>query len=74
MVRPARSTTATETLKPMLSHWATAAWAIVCAIASGMFFWVTSPCAVAVDDSAAITAKAADIFDIAGMSVPSFRF
>jgi len=45
--RPPGRATTTETLKPMLSHLVSAALAMVCAIASGIFFWVTSPCAAA---------------------------
>src|SRR5262249_15207401 len=50
-------------LKPMLSHWARAAWAIVCAIASEMFFCVTRPCAATVVESAVAKARPAKILD-----------
>src|SRR6185437_5583397 len=72
--KPSRSTTATETLKPMLSHCASAALAMVCAIASGMFFCVTSPCAATGDDSAAIAAKLAKAFDIGDMNNYPWHF
>src|ERR1700732_895199 len=70
MGNPSRSTTTTETLKPMLSHLVSAALAMVCAIASGIFFWVTSPCAPAADDSTAATAKLARPFEIGNMGYP----
>jgi hypothetical protein len=52
----------------MLSHFASAALAMDCAIASGMFFWVTSPCALADDVSNAVMAKLAKALEIDGMS------
>jgi hypothetical protein len=44
--------------------------AMVCAIASGIFFWVTSPCAAAAVDSTAATAKLARSFEIGDMRHP----
>jgi hypothetical protein len=64
---PSRSTTTTDTLKPMLWHCASAALAMVCASASRIFFWLTSPCAPAADDSTAAMAALARPFEIGDM-------
>src|SRR3984893_2752167 len=61
---PARSTTVTETLNPMLSHWASAALAMACASASEIFFCVTIPCALAGTDTTVAIAKAAQRFKL----------
>src|SRR5580704_15318812 len=74
MGNPSRSTTTTETLKPMLSHLVSAALAMACAIASGIFFWVTRPCAPAADDSATVTATLARPLRIDDMSYPPWPF
>ena len=50
----------------MLSHCASAALAMVCAIATETFFWVRT-CAPAGDDSAAATARLARPFEIGDM-------
>jgi hypothetical protein len=55
---PSRSTTTTDTLKPMLWH---------CARASRIFFWLTSPYAPAADDSTAAMAVLARPFEIGDM-------
>jgi len=49
-----------------------AALAMVCAIASGIFFWVTSPCAAAAVDSTAATAKLARPFEIGDIGIPGY--
>jgi 3-dehydroquinate synthase class II len=51
----------------MLSHWATAAWAIVGAIASEMFFCVTSPCAATAVESVVVRARPARVLAIGDM-------
>src|SRR3974390_2553130 len=72
MVCPPRSTTAADTLNPMLSHLASAASAMASAIPSERFFCVTSPCALASEEQARaaaapvniLTAKFIDVFPI----------
>src|SRR5690242_21724486 len=71
MVRPALSTTATDILKPMLSHWARAPWAMTCAIASGIFFCVTRPSAAAVEAKADVKARPVTILKIRDMDYAS---
>jgi hypothetical protein len=46
---------------------------MVCAMASGMFFWVTRLCATALDDSAAVATMAAIVFDTDDMGIPPLR-
>ena len=54
----------------MLSHFASAALAMVCAIASEMFFWVTTPCAWTGNDSAIAPARATSSFPSDMMNLP----
>src|SRR5664279_697868 len=57
----------------MLWHCASAALAMVCAMANGMFFWVTS-CAPAVDDSSAVAPKTARALQTCNMNQPPWQF
>src|SRR6266705_1935487 len=71
MGRPARSTTVTETLKPISWHFSIAALAIGCAIAREIFRSVTRPCACAGDHSAVASAIAPRIFNVEDMELYS---
>src|SRR5664279_1293563 len=57
----------------MLWHCASAALAMACAMASGIFFWVTS-CALAVDDSSAVAPKTARALQTCDMNLPPWQF
>jgi Haem-degrading len=59
--------TTTETLKPSSLHLSIAASAIVFAIANGMFFWLTRPCAPAFEDNTTAQPTAPKILKIDGM-------
>ena len=69
MGRPGRSTTVTETLKPISLHFSIAALAIVYAIAREIFRSVTRPCACAGDHSAVASAIAPRIFNVEDMEL-----